>query len=149
MKVVLIKNVENLGITGDAKEVKNGYARNFLIPQKLAVVTCDPNAKDIIAKAKAEREKVTKEIEEIKKIALDLSGKAVEISAKSGENGKLFGSVTAELVAKELKLNKKMIEMEPVKSTGDHNVVLDFGHGIKTNIKITVKPLGEKQKKSK
>lgn len=146
MKVILIQNVEKLGIVGDRKEVKDGFARNYLFPKKLAVKHGDPKVKEIIKKAKEQRETIIKGIGSLKEKAKELSGKTVKIKAKVGEKGQLFSSISADDLAKEIKMDKKNIEMNPIKSVGLHEVVVKFGHGVETNLKIEVEKEAEKKK---
>lgn len=148
MRVILTQTVENLGIIGDEKDVKDGYARNWLIPQKKAVMVGDPGVKEIIQKAKEEREKVAEEIKKLKSTAEKLQEKNIEINAKAGENGKLFGSVTSDDVAKELKLDKKLLDMEPIKEIGEHNVLINLGHEVKAKVKIVVSAIESKKSKA-
>lgn len=148
MKVVLLKDVEKLGVIGDEKEVQNGFGRNWLIPKKLAVSVTDPKAKSIIEKAKKEKEKVAVKIKELKDSAEKLAGKIVEIKAKAGESGKLFGSVNSDDVAKALNLDKKTIEMQPIKEAGEHEIIINFEHGIKTKVKINITPVAAKKSAS-
>jgi large subunit ribosomal protein L9 len=148
MRVILTQTVENLGIVGEEKEVKDGFARNYLIPQKKAVVVGDPSAKSIIQKVKEEREKVAEEVKNLKMSAEKLQEKVVEIKAKAGENGKLFGSVTSDDIADELKIDKKLLTMDPIKEVGEHNVVINLGHEVKTKIKIIVTPISTKKSKT-
>jgi len=150
MKVILTQTVEKLGIVGDTKEVKDGFARNYLIPKKFAISVSDPQAKSIIAKVKKEKEEAHKEIGVLKQLAAKLSEKTIEIKAKAGEGEKLFGSVTSEDIAKELKLDKHKIEMEPIKTKGEHEVIIKLGHNIEAKIKINIMPtVVLKTKKSK
>lgn len=147
MRVVLLENVEKLGLIGEEKEVKRGFARNWLLPQKLAVYFNDPKAKEAIKKAKIEREKIAKEIEKLKKLATELIDKVVVIKAKTGVKGKLFGTVRPEEIAKKIKVDKKQIEVEPIKELGEHEVLVKFGHGIETKIKVVVEAEEIKNKK--
>jgi len=143
MKVVLVKNVENLGIIGDIKEVKDGYARNWLLKQGLAVKTGDIAAKEIINKIKAERAKLDKQIESFKLLAQQIEGLTYKISAKAGEKNKLFGAVTSEDIAKiistkDAKLDSKQIEVPLIKSLGEYDIVVNFGGDVKANVKLIV-----------
>ena len=74
--------------------------------------------------------------------------KNIEINAKAGENGKLFGSVTSDDVAKELKLDKKLLDMEPIKEIGEHNVLINLGHEVKAKVKIVVSAIESKKSKA-
>ncbi|PKV50773.1 LSU ribosomal protein L9P [Aquimarina sp. MAR_2010_214] len=114
MELILKKDVENLGFADDVVEVKNGYGRNYLIPNGLALLAT-PSAKKVLAETLKQRAfKEKKEIEDAEKIGKKLSGLEIKILAKSGTGGKLFGSVSnadvAEAFAKEgVELEKKFI----------------------------------------
>src|SRR3990167_4581262 len=142
MRVILIQNVNNLGTIGEEKEVKDGFARNFLFPKKLAVKIGDSQAKQVIEKEKAE-----KKVEDLKNLAEKISKQTIIIKAKTSSSGKLFGAVTAEDVAKELKLDKTKVNMTSIKDLGEHEVEADLGHGIKTKVKIFIKAGYVKDKK--
>ena len=146
MRVVLVKTDDNLGLIGEEIEVKSGHARNWLIPQKIAVFAHDKKEHAVIKEARKERHKLIKNIEALKKIALELSEKVVVIKAKAGESGKLFGSVTGEDIAKELKLDKKDIEFQPIKDVGIHEVQIKLGFGVNAKTKINVVAVNEPKK---
>ena len=119
MQVILLKDVDNLGKKGEAKEVSPGYGRNFLIKQGLAVLASPGRLKEITQRLKAQEKKMEalkKEFEDIKKL---LENKTFEIEVKGGERGRMFGAVThkeiAELINKktDLKINKKQVEEKP------------------------------------
>ena len=147
MRVILIQNVNNLGTIGVEKEVKDVFARNFLFPKKLAVKIGDSQAKQVIEKAKHEKEKAEKKVEDLKNLAEKISKQTIIIKAKTSSSGKLFGAVTAEDVAKELKLDKTKVNMTSIKDLGEHEVEADLGHGIKTKVKIFIKAGNVKDKK--
>jgi large subunit ribosomal protein L9 len=138
MRVILTKTDDELGLIGTVVEVKDGFARNWLLPQGLAVLEGDPKAKEIRENAKKEKEKVVKEIEKLKEVAKEAELKTIEIKVKAGENGKIFGSVGADIIAKELKLDKKQLDFEPIKEIGVHEVLIKFGHGVTAKVKIDV-----------
>ena len=103
MKIVLQKDFPNLGDAGDIKEVADGYARNFLIPQKIAIRASEGSTKTALHQKKLielKKEKRTKSMQELSK---SISNKEVEIIVNVGENDKLFGSVTAQDIASALK----------------------------------------------
>ncbi|MBQ0733026.1 50S ribosomal protein L9 [Aquimarina celericrescens] len=116
MELILRKDVENLGFADDVVEVKNGYGRNYLIPQGFAVLAT-PSAKKVLAETLKQRSfKEKKDIEDAQKIAKKLGGLDIKISAKVGTGDKLFGSVSnadvAEAFAKEgIEIEKKFISV--------------------------------------
>lgn len=125
-KVLLLKHVENLGGEGDQVSVKAGYARNFLYPQKVAIPVTKSNKKQIEALMKARAVREAKELENAQALAKALEGMTIAFAVKTGEGGKMFGSITsADLVARiaenGLELPRKAIHLaHPVKELGKH-----------------------------
>jgi len=152
MKIVLAKKDEKLGEAGEIVEVKDGYARNYLLPQGLAFNLNDAQAKEMIVKLKEERKRIAKEMTKIKKQMEKISQKPIAIEVKVGPTGKLFGAVTAEEVAKAVSTKEcpvvaKNVEMEIIKELGEHKVSINFGHQNKYLLTINIK--AKKAKKSK
>ena len=147
MKVILLQNVKGLGRAGDIKEVAEGYARNFLFGKKLAEIATGSGMKRVesINKSRAEKERM--EIENAKKIALRLEGKIITIAAKA-KGGKLFGSIHAKDVAKELKKenidieDKAIILKSQIKELGEFSAKVELGHKIEAKIVIVIKNAG-------
>ncbi|MCB1158680.1 MAG: 50S ribosomal protein L9 [Leptospiraceae bacterium] len=144
MKVVLFKDVPNLGDAGDIKEVANGYARNYLFPKKLAVRADEGNTKTAVHQKKLAELKKEKRKKEMKSIASSLEGKVIEIPVKTGANDKLFGSVTAIDVAKAVsaqgvEIEKRKIEIpEHIKALGDYKIKIKLADGILANVVLKV-----------
>ena len=143
MKIVLLQNVKNIGQAGDIKEVAEGYARNFLIPRKMAeTATAEAIKKAEIIRATRETEEKT-HISKLQKLAEKTNGQKIVIKVKAKAE-KLFGSVTAKDIANELKnrhleIDEKYIILEePIKQTGSYKINIDFGRQIKSQIEITV-----------
>ncbi|MBI2589507.1 50S ribosomal protein L9 [Candidatus Berkelbacteria bacterium] len=138
MKIILLKSVPNLGQAGEAKEVKAGYARNYLIPHKFAIFAADPKAKEIVAELKRARI----EQAQTKKILADrartLVDKEVRIEARGTIDGKLYAAITAKQIAKLLGLPEKSINFSPVKSAGIHRASIELGGGVKTEVSVRV-----------
>ncbi len=149
MKVVLLEDIESLGLAGDIKEVKDGYARNFLFPKKLALQATKENVKIIEEKRNSIVKRTQKrlQIEQTKKEQLD--GLAIDIKAKAGEAGKLFGSIGANdiyiaLKEKQIEVDKKSIRiLEPIKQTGEYEVTIALFRDIKATIKVAVQAKNE------
>ena len=149
MKIVLLQSVRGLGNPGDIVNVKSGYARNYLIPQDIAVFATKSNINQIenrIAKAKeAEAEKVKK----LKGIAEKLDKLSLKFELKSGEEDKLFGSVTTQMIADALLDNGYQIErkdidiIDPIKTLGNHYVTIYLHKDVSAKVKIKVKALEE------
>ncbi|WP_125154206.1 50S ribosomal protein L9 [Clostridium rectalis] len=144
MKVILLKDVKNVGKKGDVVNASDGYARNFLFPRKLAIEATDSNMHVLNNKKEAERREKLAEIEEAQKVANNLKGKCVKIKVKSGENGRLFGSITGKDISDEIKRNfkvnidKKKIVMEAIRQLGTYEVEVKVYPEISTKIKVIV-----------
>ena len=143
MKVILLKEIKNLGHSGDIKDVALGYARNYLIPQGLA----EEATSQAIAEAQARKEKMAKQaeadLEKAESIVSKLEGQTVEISAKASSEGTLYAAVAASKVAAALKskgfdIKKDQIKLDAVKEIGEHEVVIDLDHGLEARITLVV-----------
>lgn len=144
MKVVLLKNVENLGKKYEVKEVKNGYGRNFLIQKGLAKAA----TKEVLAWAEMQKEIETKKSEEdLKKIqerASTIDGQEIVIAVKVGDENQLFESVGPQKIAEKLKemgleIKKNQINLEkPFKELGEYPVKIRFEHNLEAEVRIIV-----------
>jgi large subunit ribosomal protein L9 len=106
MQVILIQDVDNLGQKNELAAVRNGYARNFLIPQKFAVEASPSNMKQLQERLKVQKAKEEKMLAEIAKVVEVLKAGPVKIGAKTGTSGKIFGSVTGVQIARAIKEQK-------------------------------------------
>ena len=102
MKVILLEDVKSVGKKGELVNASDGYAKNFLFPKKLAVEATKSNLNDFELKQKAEAKRKKEELEQAQNMAKELENKTVTVKVKTGENGKLFGSVTNKEVAEEI-----------------------------------------------
>ena len=144
MELILLKEVDNLGREGDVVNVKNGYARNFLIPQKLAV-RLTPGTEKMISQLLEQREK--KRIEDVEK-AQEVADRIVTLSCtitvKVGENDRLYGSVTNQdisdaLLKENISIDKKMIIIpEPIKELGVYNIEIKIRPEVTATLKVWV-----------
>ena len=145
MQVILVKDVANLGKKGEIKNVANGYALNFLIPKKMAQQLSQRKLEEINKERITAEQAIEKKLESYKKIINKLKSIKLEIKAKASESGKLFAALTAVDISQALKNNKK-IEIETkwikldkrLKELGEHNVKIDFGHGLATEIRLKI-----------
>ena len=145
MEIILKKDVENLGFTDDVVSVKNGYGRNYLIPQGLAVLAT-PSAKKVLAETLKQRaHKEQKLVDDAKAEAGKLNGLEIKIAAKVGEGDKLFGSVSnadvAEaLAANNISLDKKFITVQGglVKRLGNYNAKVRFHREVIADLSFDV-----------
>tara|TARA_X000001036_G_C20635200_1_gene788802 strand:+ start:332 stop:784 length:453 start_codon:yes stop_codon:yes gene_type:complete len=144
MKIILIQDVENLGQAGDMVNVKNGYARNYLFPNKLALFNNKQNSNAISSLLKQKENKDAKERSNLESLAKVLNKTSLKFSLNSGEDGKLFGSVTSQMISDQLdgeglKIDKKEIVLEePIKSIGSHKVAINLGADLEATVKIKV-----------
>jgi large subunit ribosomal protein L9 len=143
MKVILSEDVKNLGIMGDVVNVSDGYARNFLFPKKFAVEANTKNLKEFEHNKKIITEKAAKIKESFKSVAEKLASVTLTIKAKTGEDDKLFGSVTNMNVAEALALegfdiDKKKIVMEPIKKLGEYSATIKLHTDLSAEVKINV-----------
>ncbi len=143
-KILLLKPVENLGSEGDKVEVKAGYARNFLLPRKIAIPVNKANKKQIEALMNARAIREAKELEGAQKLVQKLEALTIAIAVKTGESGKLFGSVTAaDLLARiaqeGVELPKKAIHLSaPVKELGKHVAHIKLHKDVKIDFEFEV-----------
>lgn len=144
MKVILLQNVDRLGKIGDIVNVKEGFARNFLIPQKKASIATDGNVKlqESLKKKKAVEEQ--KILAAAKALAEKMGGMSLTIHAQSGEEEKLFGSVSNDMIAKALAdegvtVDKKDVILdEPIKKLGVFQVTVKVHPEVKANLRVWV-----------
>ncbi len=146
MKVIFLKDVKGKGKEGEVKNVSDGYARNYLLKNNLAVEATTGNMKALEVKKNKEKEKEQNEIEEAKQLKQKLENLTVELTAKSGEGGRLFGSITSKQIAEELKkshqikIDKRKIELdEPIRALGYTNVPVKVHPEVSGTVKVHVK----------
>lgn len=149
MKLVLLQDVKNLGQAGQKIEVKDGYGRNYLIPQNLAVRENDPRAHKLLVKINQEKASASEELRKFKILADKINNQIFIIKAKTGESGKLFGAVTANDIAKtisseNIKISAKQIETEPIKTVGEYQIMVKFAKDITAMIKLKVEENNKK-----
>ncbi len=144
MEIVLLKDVENLGLEGEIKRVKKGYARNYLFPRKLAVEATSSTLKNLELKLKILEESRKRKLATAADKQKLLESLTLEITAKAGENGKLFGSITSAQVAEKLaeagfsEFDKKHIKVPHIKEVGTYTVVLKIIESLNANIKLKI-----------
>jgi large subunit ribosomal protein L9 len=145
MQIILQEDIEKLGHRGDVVTVKPGYARNFLLPRKLAVEASAGNLKAIEKIRASLAKKTATEMEAAKKHAEALNGVELSFTRKTGENDQLFGSVTTgdiaeALEAKGFKIDKRQIHTaEPIKALGDFRATVKVFRDVTADLKIQVK----------
>ncbi len=144
MKVVLKQDVKQLGKKGELVTVSDGYARNFLFPRNLAAEANAQAMSELKNKEQAEKYRIETETAAAKADAAKIEGKTVKIVAKAGQNGKLFGSVTAKEIAAQIKadfnveLDKRKIDVNDIKNFGTFSANARLNHGVTASFFVNV-----------
>ncbi|HJM36684.1 MAG: 50S ribosomal protein L9 [Dehalococcoidales bacterium] len=145
MKVIFLQDVSRVARVGEVKEVADGYGRNFLLPQKLAVLASPGAVKDMGAMIRREASHRAKTEAELAELANQLDGKEIFLKAKVGEKDKLYGSITLADIAVELEratglvVDKRKIELaEPIRQVGNYEVAIKLGKDLVSQVKVTV-----------
>lgn len=149
MKVVLLETIEGLGTAGQEVKVKDGYARNYLVPRGKALIAADKTLIAYRDKIQAGIRAEAKNKEQAQQQAQELAGVVLNFAVKAGEEGKLFGSVTSAqiqeaLKAKGFELDKKKIALsEPIRHLGTHEINVRLYPEVTASFKVEVVPKGE------
>ena len=145
MKVILLKDVKGQGKKGDIINVSDGYARNFLFPKQLAIEPTKTALNELKGQQDSKNYREQKELEEANTIAEKISKVTVCVSAKAGENGKLFGAVTSSEIADKLKMEhhivvdkKKIVLSDPIKTTGEFSLPVKLHPNVTAQLKVSV-----------
>lgn len=144
MKVIFLKDVKGQGKKGEIKNVSEGYARNFLIPQGLAGMANDSNVKQLQHQNQVEQKKKDTEKQRAQTVAEKIEALTLQIKAKSGEGGRLFGSITNKQIAdglegKRITVDKRKIELsEPIRTLGVTEVPIKLHPEVKAILKVQV-----------
>ena len=165
-EILLLKPVEGLGAEGDQVKVRAGYARNFLLPRKIAAPVTLANRKQVESLKKRRAERESQELQGAQELAKKLEKTSIAFAVKTGEGGKMFGAITAQdihdkLVASNLEIDKRKIHLfTPVKTLGKHTVKIKLHPDVSVDLGFDVvsenpiepvateeKPAGEKTEK--
>lgn len=145
MQVILIQDVNNLGGVNEVVNVKNGYARNFLIPRKMAVEASPTNMQQLNERLKQQQKKEAKMLAEINLVIGKLRETAVKVGVKVGASGKIFGSVTNVQVSRAIRdqkgyeIDRRKIHItDEIKEPGSYKARVDFGSGHETEVELEV-----------
>ncbi|MBO9566449.1 MAG: 50S ribosomal protein L9 [Niastella sp.] len=145
MDIILIKDVDNLGGAHEIVKVRNGYARNYLIPQKFAVEANPSNLKQLEERMKQIRKKEEAMLKEVNAVIAKLKDGALKLGAKTGTSGKIFGSVTSLQLSRAIREQKgydidrkKITIVDEVKELGTYKATIDFGNGNSTEVEFEV-----------
>jgi len=149
MKVLLIEDVDNLGYAGDVKDVANGYGRNYLLPQNLAVLATPGALKQAETIRKVAEKQRAQEMADAQAMANQLEGLELVFERRAGETEKLYGSVTSNDIAEAIQektgieVDKRKVNLpEPIRSLGQEEVTIKLMIDVSTTIKVAVVPLG-------
>lgn len=145
MKVILIKDVSGLGKAGDIKDAADGYARNFLFPNSLAETATEAAVKKLELQKKLLAEKAEEDLKKYQELADALEVATITIKAKANEEGKLFGSITSDIIQNSLKAQKidvgsggVSVKSEHIKEIGEYKVTICLPHGLESRISVIV-----------
>ena len=144
MKVILTQDVKSLGKKGELVNASDGYVRNFLFPRKLAVEANAQAMNELKNREAAEKFRLETELKNAKETAAKIDGKTVKLTAKAGQGGRLFGSVTAKEVAEQIKaqfgvdIDRRKISMSDIKSFGTFNAEIKVYNGVNAAIYVMV-----------
>ena len=145
MKVIFLKDVKGKGNKGDVKDVSVGYAQNFLLKNNLAIEATPANLSKLKGQQKREEKNAAEDLEEAKVLKDEIEKVTVEMKAKSGEGGRLFGSITSKQIADELnkensiKVDRRRMDLpEPIRSLGYTNIPIKIHHEVTATLKVHV-----------
>jgi len=144
MKVILLKDIENLGKKFEIKEVKNGHARNFLIPKGMVKPATKENLRWLERQKEIESKRAEEELREVQATVSKIDGREVVIPVKVGKEGKIFGRISSLKIVELLKkagfnVKKSQIVLEnPIKEIGEWPVKISFPHGLEAEIRVIV-----------
>lgn len=143
MKVILQKDVKNLGKVGDLVSVKEGYARNFLVPRRMASEATEKRVAEFAHLKKVAEAKKKKAVAERQELIKKLQGVNIVLKSAAGEHDKLFGAVTNNDISNELEnlgfsIDRRDIIVEPIKMLGQHKAIVKLGEGIEAELTVAV-----------
>ncbi len=145
MEIILIQDVDNLGAKNEVVKVRNGYARNFLLPRQLAVENSPSNRKQLEERLKQVAKKEAKMLAEINNVIDKLKEAPLKLGAKTGTSGKIFGSVTSLQISRAIREQKgyeidrkKITITDDIKELGTYKATIDFGNGHNTEVEFEV-----------
>ena len=144
MEVILIQDLANLGFKNDIVKVKDGYGRNYLLPQRIAIIANEVNRKQLAENLRQQEHKQAKLLADAQALEAKLQETVIELKGKANEDGKIFGAVTTAaiadaLAAVEINIDKKVITIpEPIKELGEHLAQARLHREVKADIKLNV-----------
>jgi large subunit ribosomal protein L9 len=148
MKIILLQDVKKIGMKGEIKEVSDGHARNFLLPQNLAILATPQAIENFKKQMEATRQAAEIDLKATQNLASRLDGQEVRLKAKASKDGKLFGGISAAQIVAALDkkgfkiLKNQIVISEPIKTVGDHQVSVQLPHGLEAEVVIIVEACG-------
>ncbi len=145
MRVIFLKDVKGKGLKGDVKDIADGYARNYLIPNGLAKIATNANVKEVEVFKESEAKRKEIELNKAQELANKLDDLTITITTKSGDNGKLFGAITSKqiteaLMKEKIKIDKRKILLdEPIRTIGTTIIKIKIHPEVIATVKINVK----------
>jgi large subunit ribosomal protein L9 len=147
MKVILTKDVQGTGKAGEVKDVADGYARNFLLPRKLAIPATGSALRSVEQRKASEAKRASTEEQAARALAERLTAAPVVLTAKVGDQGRLYGSITSADIAEQLSaqlgqpIDRRKIELEnPIRQLGSHEVTIRLHRAVSAVVKVDVQP---------
>jgi large subunit ribosomal protein L9 len=144
VKLILVESIHSLGQAGDLVSVKPGFARNYLLPQGKAMLATEGRVKELEHKRRIAEEKAARELQDLQAVKKQLEALSIEIGARAGESGKLFGSVTTAQIAERIEaagltVDRRRIDLrEPIKEVGQHAVPVRLLRELVAQVTVTV-----------
>lgn len=152
MKVILVQDVPNVGESGSIQNVSDGFARNYLIPQGLAEMGTPGRIKQAEQRIQAQQRKIERQEEELQELSDRIDGMRVEIEARVGKQGRLYGSITAPEIATAVstalgeEIDRRKVEIpDPIRSAGDHTVEIHLVGRLRPTVTVAVKPSADSE----
>lgn len=152
MKVILRQDVESLGEAGDVKNVSDGYARNYLIPKGFAIIATPGELKVLAENQKVRDRKIAHQEQDLQELADRIATVTLEFEARAGDQGRLFGSVTAADIAEKLTttvkhdIDRRKVHLdEPIRTSGQHKVTINLVGKLKPVITVVVNGLADEE----
>ncbi len=144
VKLILVESIHSLGEAGDLVSVKPGYARNFLLPQGKAMLATENRVKELEHKKRIAEERAAREFKDLQAVKKKLESMSIEIGARAGETGKLFGSVTTPQIAEQIEaqgmeIDRRRIELkDPIKEVGEHKITVRLLRELSAELSVKV-----------
>jgi large subunit ribosomal protein L9 len=144
VKLILVESIHSLGQAGDLVSVKPGFARNYLLPQGKAMLATEGRVQELEHKRRIAEEKAARELHDLQAVKKQLEGLSIEIGARAGDSGKLFGSVTTAQIAERIEaaglaVDRRRIDLrDPIKEIGEHKVPVRLLRELVATLTVTV-----------